>query len=293
MRIEPADGVNYNDTITVLVLGLAAAMLLGGDAAALLDEKGLRREAATWVLPAESSLNRALREVRGLDRKVKSSRKDSVRMAKRLKDIDREIERLTGRRRAIANQLPGLAGNARRHNQAVATLNQIAVQITELYEYKRASDEPAEVEQALIAARQDYIQHLLNTRRDVEAAIERYAQLSADSRIGVALAELSGTDERTYTLGPSRRFLKNLQRLERLESAIQTDRITLRRHAGTWWVPVVFNSVAIVATSPPNTATPTVPSCTSNVLLACVPFHKNASRPVGGEPVLSTVIAVC
>ncbi len=41
-------------------------MLVGGDAASLLDEKGLRREATTWILPAEKALDRALREVRGL-----------------------------------------------------------------------------------------------------------------------------------------------------------------------------------------------------------------------------------
>ena len=244
MRIEAADGVKrappYNEPMTLCALGLAA-MLVGGDAASLLAELGLQRETTTWVLPAEKTLDRALREARGLDRKTRSARKNSVRMAKNLKDLDREIERLTRRRRAIGNQLPGLAGDPRRHNQAVATLNQIGVRLAELYEYKVASDEPAKIEQALATANQAYIQHLLNTRRAVDGAIEQYAQLATDPRIGVALAELAEADQRAYTLGPTRRFLKNLQRLEHLESVIQTDRITMRRHAGTWWVPVVFN----------------------------------------------------
>ncbi len=244
MRIEAGDGVKrvppYNTAMTLCVLGLAA-MLLGSDAASLLDEKGLQREASAWVLPAESALNHALREVRSLDRKAKSAKKNSVRMAKNLKGLDREIEKLTARRRAIADQLPGLAHDPRRHNQAVATLNQIGVRLAEMFEYKVTSDEPAKVGQAFVAANQAYIQHLLDTRRVVDAAIERYAQLAADPEIGVALAELAGADERTYTLGPTRRFLNNVQRLERLESVIQTDRITMRRHAGTWWVPVVFN----------------------------------------------------
>ncbi len=218
-----------------------AAMLLGGDTASLLDEKDLHREATTWVLPAEKALDRALREVRGLDRKTKSARKNSARMAKNLKDLDQEIEKLTRRRRAIGDQLPGLAGDPRRHNRAVATLNQIGVRLAELYEYKVASDEPAKIEQALATAKQAYIQHLLNTRRGMDGAIEQYAQLAADPRVGAAIAELAEADQRTYTLGPTRRFLKNLERLERLESVIQTDRITMRRHAGTWWVPVVFN----------------------------------------------------
>jgi len=226
--------------MTLCALGLAA-MLLGGDAAALLKEKGLHREATTWVLPAEKAINRALREVRVLDRKTRTAKKNNVRMAKKLKDLDRDIERLTRRRRAIGDQLPGFAGDARRHNQAVATLNQIGIRLAELYEYKRASDEPEEIERAFVAANQAYIQHLLNTRRVVEAAVERYAQLSADPEVGVAVAELGAADERTYTLGPSRRFMKSVQHLERLESVIQTDRITMRRHAGTWWVPVVFN----------------------------------------------------
>ena len=226
--------------MTLCALGLAA-MLLGGDAAALLNEKSLKREATTWVLPTEKTLYRALREVRSLDRKVRSAKKDNVRMAKNLKDLDQEIEKLTRRRRAIGNQLPGLAGDPRRHNQAVATLNQIGVRLAELYEYKVASDEPAKIEQALATANQAYIQHLLNTRRAVDEALEQYAQLAADPRIGVALAELAEADQRAYTLGPTRRFLKNLQRLEHFESVIQTDRITMRRHAGTWWVPVVFN----------------------------------------------------
>jgi len=227
--------------MTLCALGLAAAMLLPGDARSLLAELGLQREATTWVLPAESELNRALRDVRSLDRKAKRARKDSVRMAKNLKDLDRQIEKLTRRRRAIGDQLPGLARDPRRHNQAVATLNQIGVRLAELYEYKVASDEPAKVDQALAATAQAYIQHLLDTRRVVDGAIQQYAQLAVDPQIGVALAELTGADERTHTLGPTRRFLKNLQRLERLESVIRTDRITMRRHAGTWWVPVVFN----------------------------------------------------
>ena len=227
--------------MTLCALGLAAAMFLPGDAASLLAELGLQREAMTWVLPAESELNRALRDVRSLDRKVKSARKDSARMAKNLKDLDHQIETLTRRRRAIGDQLPGLARDPRRHNQAVATLNQIGVRLAELYEYKVASDEPAKVDQALAAAAQAYIQHLLDTRRVVDGAIQQYAQLAVDPQIGVALAELTGADERTHTLGPTRRFLKNLQRLERLESVIRTDRITMRRHGGTWWVPVVFN----------------------------------------------------
>jgi aspartyl protease family protein len=227
--------------MNLIVLGLVTAILAGLDAAALLDEKGLRRETTTWVLQSESDLNRALRDIRSLDRKVKSARKDSVRMAKNLKDLDREIEKLTRRRRAIGDQLPGLAGDPRRHNQAVAKLNQIGVRLTELYEYKANSDEPAKVAQTLTAAGQGYIQHLLNTRRVVDEAIQRYTQLAADQQVGDALSELGRADGRTYTLGPSQRFLKNLQHFERLESVIQTDRITMRRHAGTWWVPVVFN----------------------------------------------------
>ncbi len=218
-----------------------ATILAGADPASLLKERGLERETTTWVLPAESELNRALRDVRSLDRKVKSARKDSARMAKNLKDLDREIDNLTRRRREISNQLPRLASDPRRHNQAIAVLNQIGVRLAVLYEYKVASDEPAEVEQRLAAARQGYIQHLLDVRRAVDAAVERYARLAEDPDVGVAIADLGRDDERTYTLGPSRRFLKHVQLLERLEKVIQTDRITMRRHAGTWWVPVVFN----------------------------------------------------
>ena len=54
--------------MNLLVLGLAAATLAGSDAATLLDDKGLQRETTMWVLPAESELNRALRDARSLDR---------------------------------------------------------------------------------------------------------------------------------------------------------------------------------------------------------------------------------
>ena len=66
------------------------AMLLSGDAATLLGEKDLERDATTWVLPSEAEFGRALRDVRTFDRSVKTAKRDSARRAKNMKDRDRE-----------------------------------------------------------------------------------------------------------------------------------------------------------------------------------------------------------
>ena len=234
----------YNDTMSFPSLGLTVVLLVlaASDAASLLKERGLQRRATTWVLPAEADLGRALRRVATFDRAVKNARKASARMARNLKDLDREIDSLTQRRRRISNQLPQLAGrDVRLHNQAIATLNQIGIRLAELYEYKVTSDEPAEVQTNLAAARQSYIQHLLDTRRAVNEVLGTYDELSNDAVVTEAIAESDGDQRQPFTLGPSRRYLGHIKRLERLEGSVHSEQITMRRHAGTFWVPVVFN----------------------------------------------------
>lgn len=223
--------------LTALLLALA-----GPDFVSLLRERGLERQGRTWVLAAESNLHRALRDIGTFDRAVKKAAKAGARMARNLKGLDREIESLTQQRRRISSGLPELARrDARRHNQAVATLNQISVRLAELYEYKVNSDEPAEVEMAMAAARQSYIQHLLDTRRAVDEVLRTYHGLSTDAPVTEAIDELGRAQEQSFTLGPSRRYLGHLKHLERFEARVHTEQIPLRRQAGTYWVPVVFN----------------------------------------------------
>lgn len=233
--------------MSILASGLTGFVLALAQpgAASLLEERGLERQATTWVLPAEADLGRALRKVGTFDRAVKQARKAGARMTRNLKGLDREIESLTRQRRRLSSQLPQLARqDVRRYNQAIATINQISVRLAELYEYKVNSDEPAEVEMTLAAARQSYIQHLLDTRRAVDEVLGTYGELSNDAVVTEAIAE-SGRDmrdmEKSFTLGPSRRYLGHLKRLERLEESIHSEKIALRRQAGTYWVAVVFN----------------------------------------------------
>ena len=250
MKVHPACRVKYvkrrryNDAMSVHAFGLTAILLAlaGPDAASLLKERGLERQATTWILPAEADLGRALHKVGTFDRVVKKARKADARMARNLKGLDREIESLTKRRRQISNQLPQLARrDARLHNQAIATLNQISIRLAELYEYKVSSDEPARIETELAAARQSYIQHLLDTRRAVDEVLGTYDELSSDAQVTEAIAELGRAQQESFTLGPSRRYLGYVKRLERFEASVHTEQIALRRQAGTYWVTVVFN----------------------------------------------------
>ena len=124
---------------------------------------------------------------------------------------------------------------------AVARLNQITVRLAELHEFKFTSEEPAEVETALAAATQAYIQHILDTRRAADEVTKDYKEFADDLEITASLTELSRADEKPHTLGPSRRFLRAVEHLQRLEKAVHSEQISLRRRAGTFLVPVNFN----------------------------------------------------
>ena len=228
--------------LAAISLALTVGVVSGNDsqdAASLLEARGLDRQGTVWILKDESKLNRALRDVRNLDRKVKTARKAAARMARNLEGLDDEMESLKRRRRQIGEQLPRL--DARRHNQAVATLNQLTVRLAELHELKYTSEEPAEVRTALAAATQGYIQHILDTRRAADEVTKDYKELAGDLEITAALTELSRAQEQSLTLGPSRRFVKGVKHLQRLEKAIHSEQISLRRRAGTFLVPVNFN----------------------------------------------------
>jgi clan AA aspartic protease (TIGR02281 family) len=221
-------------------LTLAISVATGKDsenAARLLEDRGLTRQGTVWILPGESNLNRAMREVRTLDRKVKTARRAATRMARNLEGLDDEMKSLKRRRHEIGRQLSQL--DARRHNQAIATLNQITVRLAELHDYKYTSDEPGEVATAMAAATQTYIQHILDTRRATDEVTRAYKEIAEDGAVTAALTELS--QEQPNTLGPSRRFLKAVEHLQRLEKTVHSEQISLRRQAGTFMVPVVFN----------------------------------------------------
>ena len=116
---------------------MAATVAGAGDskqAVDLLEHKGLARRGATYVLPAESSLIDGFRAITDLQRKLREAQEAKARVDDQTRAIDREIEALTSQRRQLSDQLPRLAkDDPKRHNQAVAEINQISVRLAELY----------------------------------------------------------------------------------------------------------------------------------------------------------------
>jgi len=211
-------------------------------AAKILADKGLRKNGAKFVLPAESELGKELRKAPRSKKGYMDASKVKTRFEMKHKAIDSEITGLTQQRKMIDQQLPKLLQiDVSRYNQAVTTINQMTTRISELYETKYDSKEAREVSNQVSSAREAYVQFVLDMQSLVDSVTEKYQALAKDAEIEEALSVLGKAEGRTFSLGPSSSFASNVRRLERYLKSVKSERIDLREEANIFWVAVVFN----------------------------------------------------
>ena len=208
-----------------------------------LSEKGVRVSRSGLSLVDEKELGRVLNEANSLKRKLVSA-------AKELQAAQQEIEQrqadLDARHRAhfdINSQLANLPrSNVVEHNQLVTVANANASAINLLNQEQEQSKRDVDVvRKKSNAARESFVQQLVEVRALVDRLSERYKELKGDRDAQNALAEWNSAANTSFELKPSTFFLNGVKKLEVLEKTVQTDKIPLRREGNSYYATVVIN----------------------------------------------------
>jgi clan AA aspartic protease (TIGR02281 family) len=230
------------------LLGMAGAALMVVGAGApdgspdeVLKEKGLRRTGTQYVVPGEETFARKFDAARVLYKALAlaiAQQKTFDQGSQSSKELVRELLQES----ILLNEQLQQSTNVEQHNQIVVMVNQVNARISLLRDGGGADPKLGEQLRSQAATnREKYLQALLDLRARANAITARYETLAKDEEVTQALQELGQKSKTKPTLGPSRTFLANLKLLEKVESAIQTESVELRKEGGVFWVEVTLN----------------------------------------------------
>lgn len=205
-----------------------------------LKQKGLRRSGQIFVLPAESELARRLGALRVLGRElalVIGQQHAAEAQAETNKQL---IVTYTQQRRVLREQLQ-VANSVDEHNRIVNMLNELGDRVTLLAEGGANPKAVKELTETATRRREDYVQGLLDLRQLIDQTNKQYADLGKDDEVRSALSALNAKTKSPLKLGPTRAYTTNVKTFERLESALLTETIDLRKDNGVFWVDAVLN----------------------------------------------------
>lgn len=236
--------MNLSRTTRPLALVAVAVAALGAaadpPADALLKEKGLRRSGTSYLLPAESDVQKALNAARAASRDVSALAQQKSQYEAQLDQAQAEMVG-TEQRLILLNQQISQATNVQEHNQLAGTINALSGQLNLLR--RQAGDEGRQAAGARLASRrEDFIDSVFALRKLVDETSARYAALAADPEVAETLKGLNTPDKRIkMTLGPSKTYLASVATLEKVESTVLSEDVALRKEGGVYWVDVSFN----------------------------------------------------
>ncbi len=243
-----------------LLTGLASVVLMpavcvgvAGEAgpAKVLEDKGLRRRGSSlYILPDERKLSTALSRRGALtkSRQALDEADDRLRQAEdALERVEDDAEALMERRRRLkemydqatrrqtsVNERNRLVGD---YNDATDRLNRAGLARERIY------TDLDRLREGFGKAREAYLQTLVDVRKLVDGILAQYEAFGKDPDVKAALDAVNGTrtGKKPITLGPSRSFLGNVKKLEKLEAPVRSEDVELRSRDHVWWVDAVIN----------------------------------------------------
>jgi clan AA aspartic protease (TIGR02281 family) len=248
---------------------LIAATAAGGLSAAgsspedTLKSHDLKRVGTTYVLPAESEVQRktsalkilwgqlslAIRRQQYNEREVEDQKgmlRDLLQRRVTLNDtiaqLDQQLNTMAGPARVnafVATQRNELVVQ---RNQVVTNYNGLIDQI-KLLQSSQETDPKVrnQIEAELSRRRESFIEAVLDLRQQVDAATKTYTELAQNDEVKGALDALGRMSKSKPKLGPSSQFLTNVKLLEKIEKSVITDSAELHKEGGVFWVNVTFN----------------------------------------------------
>jgi len=207
-----------------------------------LTAKGLRASGDYWSLPAESELNRGLRDAQKKWAEITRAQRERAKVQKVVDDAEAVMLAFVARLGELGTMLRS-ARNAEENNRIVGTINELRAQMLtggrQLEEKEKARDQAASV---VFARSGEYEQLLIESRRLHGEVKSRYEALAADPEVAEAIRRHHQAGGKQSRLGPGVLFAGIDKRLAGLETKVFSEAIPLRQGGGNlWYVPVVFN----------------------------------------------------
>ncbi len=248
---------------------LIAATAAGGPSTAdgtpedLLKAHDLKRVGTTYVLPADSVIQKKTSELKILWGQLSLAIRRQQYNEREVEDQQGMLRDLLQRRVALNNAIAGLdqqlnamAGPARVNPFVAAQRNEVVIQRNQvvtnynglndqigLLQTNQGADSKVrnQIEAEVSRRRESFIQAVLDLRQLVEIATKSYTELGQNDEVKGALETLGRASKSKPKLGPSPQFLTNVKLLERIEKAVITDSADLHKEGGVFWVNVTFN----------------------------------------------------
>jgi aspartyl protease family protein len=207
---------------------------------AALKGRGLIRVGSTYILAGERALSLGLRSLEPLQRELSEAARYQAMYDEQVAQGERQVMAAVEERRRLTAVLA--------RDVALPQKVQIAARIAELtdrIELLRSGtqDSPLgrQIRGRLAKAKEEYTRALLKLREGVNNTLAEYEALARDKQVQTDLAKVGEVRGRQASLGPRRIFLRNVEKLEDLESAIFTATIQLRAKGSVFWVDAIIN----------------------------------------------------
>lgn len=211
-------------------------------AEAALKELGLRRQGNSLVLAGESELAKLLADQKKLKREIVVASKVLGEALAAEQAVGQQLHQFRLQRRELSAELASVK-NVERHNRIVGQINEFTARIDELQEDKTSSERVKAARQDYSAARERYVQHILESRKLADTLRSRWADLAHDAAAKTAVERLSAATGKTFVLEESRNLQNLAKSLEKIEESVLSESIALRRDGGdTLLVDVTMNA---------------------------------------------------
>lgn len=230
--------------VTVVVALVLASLVVGAEPPASdssLKAKGLRKIGPYLALEEESKLIAMFRDIRKLQKRLQEANQQLELVEKEVERTENLIVQFTQQRRLLRQRL-AVASSARESNQIAMAINELGDRITILSRGDDYSQRLREARGLAGQVREEYAQHVLETRRLYDQATARYEELAHDDEVKALVDTANQSSKRSVRLGPTLTFRRNGRMLEELEQTVFSESIDLNRGPGNLlYVTAYFN----------------------------------------------------
>jgi clan AA aspartic protease (TIGR02281 family) len=242
--------------MVALAAGVRAAPAATDSPEDLLKARGLKRVGSTYVVAAESDVQKKTTELKALSNQLAMAARRQAGAEQQGEDEKGMLRALLQRRVELNQQITAFDQEirnfgaapvlVRQRNQVVTEYNGLLDQINLL---RAGEGSDPKLQDQLLAEvskrRERYIQAVLDLRQLMDAATKSYAELAADAAVKDALDALGRTSKAKPKLGPSGQFTTNVKLLERVERSVISDAVDLHKQGGVFWVNATFNGKVV------------------------------------------------
>jgi clan AA aspartic protease (TIGR02281 family) len=223
------------------VLASARTWAEGPAADDAMKARGLRRIDQVLVLSDETTVIKKFREIDALRKKVTASQQAAAAAEKKVDDKRMLLIDYAEKRRMLRAQMDNIT-SVKAHNRLVGMLNELVDRTIILEKSDKEEKDAAAARAAATTIAEQYIELLLQVRRQYDEVEAEYQRLADDSEMQRAIDELGQKSSKPCKLGPTNSFTRLDNTLKKLEAGVLSETIVLRRGDGNLWhVTATFN----------------------------------------------------